>query len=108
MEKRPNIKLTLDQGLAVARDVRPDRSSEALASILGVERACLLRRSVDARRKSDVHFVVTVGVGGGEGAPQPVVPIEERPLPERQSWSERAPPVCLPRSSLPRPACARS
>ena len=84
MEKRPNIKLTLDQGLAVARDVRPDRSSEALASILGVERACLLRRSVDARRKSDVHFVVTVGVGGGEGAPQPVVPIEERPLPERQ------------------------
>ena len=98
MEKRPNIKLTLDQGLAVARDVRPDRSSEALASILGVERACLLRRSVDARRKSDVHFVVTVGVGGGEGAPQG----------RGQSWSERAPPVCLPRSSLPRPACARS
>ena len=84
MEKRPNIKLTLDQGLAVARDVRPDRSSEALASILGVERAYLLRRSVDARRKSDVHFVVTAGVGGGEGVPQSVVPIAERPLSERQ------------------------
>ena len=73
MEKRPNIKLTLDQGLAVARDVRPDRSSEALASILGVERAYLLRRSVDARRKSDVHFVVTAGIGLGKALRVPKV-----------------------------------
>lgn len=64
--------------------MRPDRSSEALASILGVERAYLLRRSVDARRKSDVHFVVTAGIGGSEGAPRAVTSIEERPLSERQ------------------------
>lgn len=84
MEKRPNIKLTLDQGLAVARDLCPDRSSQALADILGVKRAYLLRRSVDARRKSDVHFVVTAGIGDGEGAPQEVQPIEQRPLPGRR------------------------
>ena len=82
MEKRPNIKLTLDQGLAVARDLCPDRSSKVLADILGVKRAYLLRRSVDARRKSDVHFVVTAGIGDGEGAPQMVRPIEDWPLPE--------------------------
>lgn len=82
MEKRPNIKLTLDQGLAVVNDLCPDRSSRALADILGVRRAYLLRRSVDARRKSDVHFVVTAGIGDGEGAPQAVRPIEQRPLPE--------------------------
>ncbi len=84
MEKRPNIKLTLDQGLAVAHDLRPDRSSQALADILGVKRAYLLRRSVDARRKSDVHFVVTAGIGDGDGAPQVVQPLEGRPLPERR------------------------
>lgn len=84
MEKRPNIKLTLDQGLAVAQDVRPDRSSDALADILGVRRAYLLRRSVDARRKSDVHFVVTAGIGDGEGAPHEVIPLGQRSLPERQ------------------------
>ena len=81
MEKRPNIKLTLDQGLAVVRDLQPDRSSQVLADILGVQHAYLLRRSIDARRKSDVHFVATVGIGEGVGAPQPVRPIEERPLP---------------------------
>ncbi len=84
MEKRPNIKLTLDQGLAVMRDLQPDRSSQALADILGVQHAYLLRRSIDARRKSDVHFVATVGIGEGEGAPHAVRPIEERPLPEHR------------------------
>lgn len=82
MEKRLNIKLTLDQGLAVTQDLCPDRSSQALADILGVKRAYLLRRSVDARRKGDVHFVVTAGVGGGADAPQAVLPIEQWPLPE--------------------------
>ena len=71
MERKPNIRLTLDEGLAVERDVRPDGSSEALAHLLGVKRAYLLRRSVDARRRGDVHFVVCAGVcegaGGGSG-----------------------------------------
>ncbi len=84
MKKRPNIKLTLDQGLAVVRDLQPDRSSQVLADILGVQHAYLLRRSIDARRKSDVHFVATVGVGEGEGAPHTVRPIEEHPLPEHR------------------------
>lgn len=82
MEKRPNINLTLGQGLEVARDVQPDQSSHALAQILGVKHAYLLRRSVDARRKSDVHFVVTAGIGDGEGAPHAPVPLEEQRVPE--------------------------
>lgn len=82
MEKLSNIQLTLAQGLAVARDVRPDRSSEALAEILDVPQAYLLRRSVDARKKSNVHFVVTAGVGSGENAPQAPIPLGERPVPE--------------------------
>lgn len=81
LERIPNIKLTLDQGLAVARDVRADQSSEALAQILGVKRAYLLRRSVDARRRADVHFVVTAGIGDGDGVPHAIVPMEDRPLP---------------------------
>ena len=81
MEKRANTKLTLDEGLAVARDIQPDRSSAALASILGVKRAYLLRRSVDARRKQDVHFVATVGVGSGTGVPLAPTPLDERALP---------------------------
>ena len=81
MQKRSNITLTLDQGLAVAQDLQANRSSTALADILGVDRAYLLRRSVDARKRRDVHFVVTAGIGAGDDAPQPVVPLEERPIP---------------------------
>lgn len=101
MQKRSNIKLTLDQGLAVARDIQPDRSSEALASILGEKRAYLLRRSVDARRKSDVHFVVTAGVDVtagndvsagvdiGDSALQPVVALDDRPIPTCRARQSR-------------------
>lgn len=89
MQKRSNIKLSLDQGLAVAQDLRPDRSSETLANILGAKRAYLLRRSVDARRKNDVHFVVTAGIGIGEDAPQAVVPLEERPVPACRAAGSR-------------------
>lgn len=81
MEKRANITLTLDQGLAVSRDIAPDCSSAALADILGVTRAWLLRRSVDARKKNKVHFVATVGIDDGSDAPATVIPIEQRPLP---------------------------
>ena len=81
MKKRSNIKLTLDQGLAIVQDLQADLSSVALADILGVKRAYLLRRSVDARKKRDVHFVVTAGIGTGDDAPQPVVSLEERPVP---------------------------
>ncbi len=77
MEKRSNIKLTLDEGLAVQRDLQDDRTSETLAAILGVPQASLVKRSVDARHKNDVHFIVTAALG----ALGPVVPFCERPLP---------------------------
>ncbi len=103
MERKSNIRLTLDEGLAVARDVQPDGSSEALAHMLGVQRAYLLRRSVDARHRDDVHFVATAGVCGGERGsgetdcgeggregrgtdgeeePRAVVPFAARPVPD--------------------------
>lgn len=89
MEKRSNIKLTLDQGLAIARDIQPDRSSSALAEFLGVKRAYLLRRSVDARRKNNVHFIASVGVGGGSEVPEAIVSLEERALPDNSYGDAR-------------------
>ena len=77
MEKRSNITLTLDEGLAVAQDLRADRTSETLARKLGVPQACLLKRSIDARHKGDVHFVVTAGLG----AAPPPEPLAQRALP---------------------------
>lgn len=85
MEKRSNIKLTLDEGLAVQRDLQDDRTSETLAAILGVPKASLVKRSVDARHKNDVHFIVTAALG----ALDPVVPLGERPLPEKRSGENR-------------------
>ena len=85
MEKRSNIKLTLDEGLAVKQDLLSDGSSQTLARLLGVEEACLLRCSVDARRKGDVRFVVTAGLGERG----PVVPLEERGLPARRREGAR-------------------
>lgn len=93
MEKLSNINLTLEQGLAVACDVKPDRSSVALADILNVPCAHLLRRSVDARRKSNVHFVVSAAVGAAEGLFLPPVPLFERPVPE--SKRKAVPPVVV-------------
>ncbi len=119
MERKSNIRLTLDEGLAVARDVQADGSSEALAHLLGVKRAYLLRRSVDARRRDDVHFVASVGVCDGEGGrgdggarrnggangegggaggaggcgeaePRAVVPFAQRPLPGEDAGGEGA------------------
>lgn len=83
MEKRSNITLTLDQGLAVANDLQTDLSSRELARILKVPKAYLLRRSVDARKKDKVHFVVTAGVQGAghEEPPQAVVPLSEQMVP---------------------------
>lgn len=89
MEKLSNISLTLAQGLAVAKDVQPDRSSEALADILGVKRAYLLRRSVDARKKSNVHFVASAVIGSGDDAPTAPVPLCRRPLPEPVPFAGR-------------------
>lgn len=89
MEKRPNTKLTLGQGLAVVHDLQPDRSSSVLAEILGVKRAFLLRRSVDARHKGDVHFVTTVGVDDGLDVPSVVVDLDKRPLPVRREAQGR-------------------
>ncbi len=93
MEKRSNVKLTLDQGLAIASDIRGDLSSVALADILGVKKAHLLRRSVDARKKSDVHFVATVGIGSDATSARAVVPLAERNLPILNQGQETRPVV---------------
>ena len=85
MEIANNIKLSLKQGRAVARDLAPDRSSVALARIMKADKAYLLRRSVDARKRDKVCFVASVGVGGGADAPQAVVPLEQRELPQLHS-----------------------
>ena len=82
MEKRPNVKLTLEQGYAVQQDLQADCSSVELAKILHVKKAYLLRRSVDARHKNDVHFIATVGIGDGACAPQAIQPLRERETPE--------------------------
>lgn len=85
MEKRSNIRLTLDEGLAVQRELQADRTSETLAHVLGVKRAALVRRSVDARRKGDVHFVATAALG----ALEPVVPLARREFPARHEGDAR-------------------
>lgn len=82
MEKRSNISLSLDEGLAIEQDLGPDCSSALLADILGVKRAYLLRRSVDARKKGNVHFIATALVGKEDERLDPVVPLSERPIPE--------------------------
>ena len=85
--------------MAIERDLTPDLSSETLAHILGVPRAYLLKRSVDARKKSDVHFVANAltcndadFLAGGQtgslqsadlqsGIPQEIIPFDKRPNP---------------------------
>ncbi|MEG1512862.1 MAG: FAD-dependent monooxygenase, partial [Raoultibacter sp.] len=58
-----NISLSLDAGLLGSEFL----VCRAAARVLGVSEndiveTCILRRSVDARKKSDVHFVATLGV----------------------------------------------
>ncbi len=89
METKNNIKLSLKQGRAVEQDLAADRSSVVLAYILGVEKAYLLRRGIDARKRNKVCFVATVGIGGGDDAPQAIVPLEQRPLPQDYSTGKR-------------------
>ncbi|MEG1397941.1 MAG: FAD-dependent oxidoreductase, partial [Raoultibacter sp.] len=57
-----NISLSLDAGLLGSEFL----VCRAAARVLGVSEndiveTCILRRSVDARKKSDVHFVATLG-----------------------------------------------
>ena len=89
MRKITNISISLDEGLAIQQDIQPDLSSKTLARILGVDKAYLQRRSIDARKKSNVHFVINAL------APQssnnaafeectPVLPIEEREVPAQK------------------------
>ena len=89
MEIKNNIKMSLEQGRAVAADLADDLSSETLARIMHVKKAYLLRRSVDARKRNAVCFVTSIGVGGGEGAPEAVVPLEKRELPRCWEGGER-------------------
>ncbi|MGN0072580.1 MAG: NAD(P)/FAD-dependent oxidoreductase [Coriobacteriales bacterium] len=91
MEIRNNIKLSLEQGMAVEADLASDLSSRSLARILNVQRAYLLRRSVDARKRDQPCFIASVGVGSGADAPQAVVPLEQRELPRR--WGDKRPVV---------------
>ena len=91
MEIKNNIKLSLDQGQAVAADLADDLSSDTLARIVHAKKAYLLRRSVDARKRNAVCFVATVGVDNGGDAPKPCVPLEERELP--RCWGDKRPVV---------------
>ena len=77
--------------MAVEADLAPDLSSRDLARILNVRRAYQLRRSVDARKRDKPCFIVSAGIGSGDGAPQEVVPLERRELPRR--WGEKRPVV---------------
>lgn len=63
-----NLSLPLSGGAASGRSYDPRRLSAAVARRLGckpgeIEVCEVARRSVDARKKSDVHFVATVHVG---------------------------------------------
>ncbi len=93
MEIKNNIKLSLEQGRAVAADLADDLSSDTLARIMHVKKAYLLRRSVDARKRNAVCFVASIGLGAGEGAPQAVIPLEERELP--RCWDGGSRPVVV-------------
>ena len=89
MRKITNISISLDEGLAIQQDIQPDLSSKTLARILGVDKAYLLRRSIDARKKSNVHFVINALVPqSGDNAAfeecTPVMPIEEREVPAQK------------------------
>ncbi len=89
MRKITNISISLDEGLAIQQDTQPDLSSKTLARILGVDKAYLLRRSIDARKKSNVHFVINALVPqSGDNAAfeecTPVMPIEEREVPAQK------------------------
>ena len=79
MEKISDIRLSLDEGLDIEREMLADGFSQTLATRLGVRRASLCRLSVDARRKRDVHFVATA-VPDVSAAP---VALADRQLPER-------------------------
>ena len=96
-----NVRVTLDEGLpgndaglraAAARALRV-RASD-------IAHARLLRRSVDARKKSDVHFVATLAVDLAESAPaQTRVLAQEYALARGVSVKEHKPyvPLDVPR-----------
>ena len=104
-----NVRLPLEAGLtgeegrkhllratAAALGVRPE-------SVGGVR---LLRRSVDARKKSDVHFVATLSVELDSAAtPKPAPGVQLRPHAEKPSFLPK--PVSAARN-LPRPVVAGS
>lgn len=73
-----NVRLPLDAGLSTDRAHELVREAAARAcgvSASSVERAVVVKRSVDARKKTDVHFVATVAVAlsGGEEAERAAV-----------------------------------
>ena len=60
-----NVRLPLDAGLPgpEAEALVREAAARALGARAGdIARVCLLKRSVDARKKRDVHFVATLGV----------------------------------------------
>ncbi len=70
-----NVALPLDAGLADARAEKLTRRAAARALAVApadIAAIHLLKRSVDARKKNDVHFVATLGVelAGGPAAEQ--------------------------------------
>ena len=64
-----NVRLPLDAGLPEGTALIKTAAAKALGVPAGrIEGVRMLKRSVDARKKHDVHFVATLGVAlvGGE------------------------------------------
>ena len=64
-----NVRLSLDAGLPEGAALIKAAAAKALGVPAGrIESVRMLKRSVDARKKHDVHFVATLGVAlvGGE------------------------------------------
>ena len=75
-----NATMTLDEGLEGA-GAYPRVAARALRiDAAHVTKALLLRRSVDARKKNNVHFVVTLAVSLDDEALEQVFCSEERPV----------------------------
>lgn len=91
MRKLTNISISLDEGLAIQNDIQPDLSSKTLAKILGVKSAYLLRRSIDARKKSNVHFVISASIpqqNDSSDEYMEILPIEKREIPKHKVFRD--------------------
>lgn len=89
MKRINNIQVSLDQGLAIEQNLAVDLESRELANILGVAKAYLAKRSIDARKKNNVHFVLSADIPEhddtqDERAQNWLISLRNRPKPKIQ------------------------